>query len=142
MTIASDIAVSRERVARQKLQRYQETIAVNEAIRRLRDAGCTDDDIMQRLSVSRTRVGKVPSKFAAIRESARPLLPRETAEKIARAHGFGMDEIRCLKCGDSLRRARIEIIEALDKEGLTHAAIGRIIGRDRTSVMRAVRDGL
>ena len=67
------------------------------------------------------------------------MTPRERIERLAKDLGYTMDEIRSPSRVKPLVDARIALAVHLKEQGRNKTHIGKLINRDRTSVLNLLR---
>lgn len=63
-------------------------------------------------------------------------------ESVAQRHGVTVDAVLGSRRTSEVARARHDLMAGLYGSGLAYAEIGRLLGRDHTSVMHGVRRAL
>lgn len=71
-----------------------------------------------------------------------PFLPREFIAQVARRHGMSADWLLSRRRDAKTYAARHEVIHALHSRNWTNGQIGRLLGRDPSTIFHALRGKL
>jgi hypothetical protein len=109
----------------------------------------SDDDSVvlcafgQVISVNRDPVtGSVEVNGASVRWSPQTVVLEEIAAKALEGTGFSLEGIRARVVFRSLNAARVKVMLALRRAGITYTEIGQFLHRNHTTVVEMCRRGV